>query len=145
MTMTRANVEFLLVARASPLLEIAGMAITVAGSNANLNDPIAHAVRQLGHTVTNAVLVADADVAAVTVAETDEFLGYATLYTLEAILGNLDDVDLRVGPRSESFSQLAGQVERRIARLRTSLEREYGYGLATVSAGYIQRDIAEHD
>jgi len=145
MTKTRANVEFLLVARVSPLLEAAGMAVTVAGSNAALNDPIAHAVRQLGYTVTSAVLVADADVAQVTVAQTDEFLGYATLYTLEAILGNLDDVDLRVGPRAEYFSQLAAQVERKIDRLRAILAAEYGYGVSSVDAGYIQINVAEHD
>ena len=145
MSLTRANTELMIVARTGPLLTAAGMAITVVGSNASLNDPIGHAVRQLGHAVASAVLVTDADVAGVTDAETDEFLGLATLYTLEAILGNLDDVDITVGPRSERLNQLAQQVERKADRLRAALEDEFGYGLAVPTAGYIQLNIAEHD
>lgn len=145
MALTRANAEFILEARTGPLLTAAGMSTDVDGTNVDLNDPIARAVRDLGHTVTSAVLVADADVAAVTTAETDEFLDVATLHTLEAVLGNLDDVDIKVGPMSESLSQLSERVERKIARMLAQLERDYGYSLSTVFTGYIQRDIAEHD
>lgn len=146
MTLTRANVEFLLEAELGPLLTTAGMdGTTVDGTNVDLNAPIAHAVRDLGYTVASAVLVADADVDDVTDAQTDQFLSLVMLHTLEAVLGNLDDVDIRVGPRSEKLSQLAGQVERKINRLLALLAREHGYGLATVSAGYIRKDIAEHD
>jgi len=144
MTLTRANTEFLLEARLGPLMEAAGMVVTVVGSNADLNGPIGRAVRALGHSVASAVLVADADVAQVTDAETDEFLDYGNLYTMSAILGNLDDVDIRVGPRSESLSQLADQVERKIIRLQKQMERDYGYGLAEVESGYIAQDFAEH-
>ena len=145
MTLTRANTEYLLEARTGPLLTAAGMSTDVDGTNVDLNDPIARAVRDLGHTVASAVLVADADVAAVTDAETDEFLDTATLHTLEAVLGNFDDVDIKVGPMSESLSQLAEQVERKIERLLAQLERLYGYSMATVSGAYIQKDIAEHN
>lgn len=140
--MTRADVEFLTVAGVGPLLVVAGMdGTTVDGTNTDLNAPIGKAVRGLDHTVTSAVLVTDADVAQVTVAQTDEFLDAVTLYALEAVLGNLDDVDITVGPRSEKLSQLAAQVERRIKRLREAI----GYDMVTPVAGYITRDIAEHD
>ena len=145
MALTRANAEFILEARTGPLLTAAGMAVTVVGSNVDLNDPIARAVRDLGHSVASAVLVTDADVAAVTDAETDQFLDIATLHTLEAILGNLDDVDIRVGPLSEKLNQLAEQIERKIMRLLSSLEDLYGYGRSSLTAGYIQVNIAEHD
>lgn len=146
MTLTRANTEFLIEARVGPLLTAAGMdGSTVDGTNVDLNGPIGRAVRDLGHTVTSAVLVADADVAQVTDAQTYEYIDTATLHTLEAILGNLDDVEIRVGPRSEKLNQLAEQVERKVARLRKAMERDYGYGMATPVAGYITRDIAEHD
>lgn len=145
MTLSRANTEFLIVARTGPLLEAAGLAVTVAGSNADLNDPIGRAVRACGYTVTSLVLVADADVAQVTVSQYDEFLDVATLHTLEAILGSLDDVDITVGPRKEALSQLAAQAERKIKRLRDAMALAYGYGLAIPVAGVITQDIAEHD
>lgn len=144
MALTRANVEFLMEARLSPLLAAAGMAVTVAGANADLNDPIGRAVRDLGYTVASLVLVADADVAQVAVGEYDEFLDAAELHTLENILGNLDDVDIKVGPRDEKLNQLAEKVERKIKRLLKAMALAYGYGLAIPRAGYITKDFAEH-
>lgn len=146
MTLTRADTEFLIVPRVGPPMVAAGMdGTTVDGTNVDLNGPIGHAIRDLGYAVTSAVLVADADVAQVTDAQTDEYLDTSTYYALWAILGNLDDVDIRVGPRSEKLNQLALQVERMLARMLERLEDEYGFGGSIVSAGYIQKDIAEHD
>ena len=145
MALTRANVEFLIVARTGPLLTAAGMAVTVAGANADLNDPIARAVRALGHAVASAVLVANADVAAVTTAETDEFLDLCELFALQNILGNLDDVDIKVGLDSEALNQLATKVERAIERKQKVIARLYGYGLAVPTVGYIRHDFAEHE
>jgi len=145
MALTRANAEFLLVAQTGPLLTAAGMATTVAGSNASLNDPIGRAVRNLGYTVGSAVLIGDTDVAQITDAQLDEFLDVATLHVLNAILTNLDDVDITAGPRTEKLSQLAVQVERRAIRLQTTIAQAYGYGLAVPEARYITVNIAEHD
>jgi hypothetical protein len=118
---------------------------TVDGTNASLNDPIGKAVRYLGYTVTNPVLVSDADVAQVTDDETDQFLDIATYYTLNNVLGNLDDVEIRVGPRSEKYQQLAEQLERKLERMKKQLENEYGFGYTTPQPGYITLNIAEHD
>lgn len=145
MALTRANVELLTVADVGPLMTAAGMAITVIGSNADLNGPIARGVRALGYTVASAVLVADADIDDVTDAQHSEFLDHVNLYTLYAILGNLNDVDITVGPRTERLSQLAAQVVRKIGLLETAMVAEHGFGLATPVAGVITRDIAEHD
>lgn len=146
MALTRANVELLTVADVGPLMVAAGMdGTTVDGTNVDLNGPIGRAVRTLGYAVASAVLVADADIAAVTDAQHSEFLDYVTLYTLRAILGNLDDVDITVGPRTERLSQLAAQVEKAIKVLQDSMTDEYAYGMATPVAGVITRDIAEHD
>ena len=145
MSITRANTEFLLVARAGPLLTAAGMdGSTVDGTNASLNDPIGRAVRDLGYTVASIVLVSNTDVAQITEAQYDEFLDVATLHTLEAILGNLDDVDITVAPRTEKLSQLAAQIERKIKRLRRYLEQDYDYGLVAPVAGYFTQEFAEH-
>ena len=146
MSLSRANTEFLTIPKVGPLMVAAGMdGTTVDGTNADLNGPIGRAVRDLGYTVASAVLVADADVAQVTDAQTDQFLDLVTLHTLEAILGNLDDVDIRVGPLSEKLSDLAKQIERKIERLHSMLEDLYGYGLSALGTGYLQKDIAEHD
>ena len=146
MSLTRANTEFLVIPRVGPLMAAAGMdSTTVDGTNADLNGPIGRAVRDLGYSVASAVLVADADVAQVTDANTDQYLDLATLHTLEAVLGNLDDVTIRVGPLSETLSDLAKQAERKVERLSVSLERKYGYGLSSVTTGYLQKDFAEHD
>jgi len=145
MALTRANVEFLLEARLSPLLSAAGMdSTTVDGTNVDLNDGIGRAVRDLGYAVASAVLVADADVGLVPAAEHNEFLDAAELHTLSNILGNLDDVDITVGPRTEKLNQLATKIERKIERLRKSMALVYGYSLATVTTGYITLDFAEH-
>ena len=145
MAMTRADVEFLLVAEYSPLLVAAGMAVTVVGTNASLNGAIGRAVDDMGYTVLSPILIVDADVANIIDGDRYEFLAIARLHTLETILGNLDDVDITVGPRSEKLSQLAEQVERKIKRLRTELEDEYGYGVsAMVSTGYMTLTKAEH-
>lgn len=145
MTLTRANTEFIVVSRVSPLLTAAGMATTVIGSNADLNDPIGRAVRYLDHTVDDPTLVDDTDVARVTDSETDEFLDLTELFLLYSILGHLDDVDIAVGPRSEKLSQLAKQVEQLIDRLRRRMAMQYGYGLATPVSGCITRKFAEHE
>lgn len=146
MALTRANAEFLMEARLAPLLTAAGMdGTTVDGTNVDLSDPIARAVRDLGYEVASAVLVADADVAQITAAQTSEFLDACELHTMNAILGNLDDVDITVGPRSEKLSQLAMQIERKIKRLLAAMGTAYGYGMATPDAGYITLDFAEHE
>jgi len=144
MAMTRANVEFVLVAEHSPLLVAADMAVTVVGTNADLNGPIGRAVNDMGYTVVSPILIADADVANIADAERYEFLAIASLHTLEAVLSHLDNVDITVGPRSEKLSQLAAQVERKIKRLKDSLEDTYGYGMPVPVQGTITLNFAEH-
>ena len=143
MAMTRADTEFLLVASFSPLLTAAGMAITVAGANADLNSPMGRAVNDMGYTVLSPVLIANADIANIVDADRYEFITIASLHTLEAILGHLDDTDITVGPRTEKLSQLTAQVENKIERLRKELEDEYGYGLAMPEYGVITLNFAE--
>ncbi len=145
MAMTRAQTETILVKRAGPLLVAAGMdGATVDGTNADLNDPIGRAIRHLGYIVGSIVAISDADVAQVTEAQYDEYLDVGTLMVLESILGNLDDCDITVGPRSEKLSQLAAQVERKINRLTTRLLAACGYGLAIPVARVIRLSFAEH-
>jgi len=144
MSLTRANAEAILVKRVGPLLTAADMAVTVVGTNDDLNDPIGRAIRDLGYTVTSVVSIVDADVAQVTESEYDQFLDLATLRTLESILGNYDDVDIRVGPRDEKLSQTVELIEDKIKRLRDALERDYGWGMAVPVARVVTTDFASH-
>lgn len=146
MSLTRADVEAILVKRVGPLLTSAGMdGTTVDGTNADLNDPIGGSILNLGYTVLNIVSIVDADVAQVQADEYSEILNVAELLTLENILGNLDDVDITVGPRTEKLSQIAAQVQRKIERIEARLKAKYGYGAASITASVITLDFAEHD
>lgn len=146
MSLTRANTEALLVQRVGPAMVKADMdGTTVDGTNASLNDPIGKAIRYLGYAVTNPVLVSDADVAQVTDDQLDQYLDLATYYTLNNVLGNLDDVDIRTSPRSEMYSQMVEWLERKVERMSKQLEAEYGFGRSTITAGYVTLNIAEHD
>jgi hypothetical protein len=145
MTLTRANVETILVKRCGPLLTAAGMATTVAGSNADLNDPIGYAIRKSSGTVASFVSVADADLTTVAADEYDQLLDLAELRTLETILGNLDEVDIRVGPRDEKFSQLRTDTEKRLERLQQRIEQEYGVIGVSVETGAVLLDFVDHN
>jgi hypothetical protein len=145
MALTRANVESILVKRCGKLLTAADLdGSTVDGTNADLNDPIGWAVRQCGGSVSSITAVADADLATVDADDYDQVLDLAELRTLETVQGNLDDVDITLGPRQESLSQLAKQVEQRLARLQKRVEQEYGYGASALGTGVITYEFAEH-
>lgn len=138
---TRANLESILVKRLGPLMSAAGMAITVAGSNADLNDPLGYALRTAGYSVTDITSVADADIANVSNGDLDKVILLAEWRTLDTVLGNLDDVDTTVGPRSLKLSQLAGQAERKFDRLEKRLMQLYNIGVRT-GAGVLVLNIS---
>lgn len=144
MALTRANVEQVLVKRTGALLEKADLAVTFTGSNDDLNDPIGWALRQAGYTVADITAVANSDLSSVTTADTDKLLDLAELRTLETILGNIPAVDVKLGPRAESLSQLAKQVQDKISRLQKRLADDYGIGTAILEAGLLTYEFAEH-
>lgn len=144
MALTRTDVETILLKRLAPLMVLAGMDGETVPGNADLNDPEGRAIRDLGYTVAAITLVTNTDIAQVPESEYDQFLDLAEYHTLNNILGNYDDVDLKVGPRDEKFSQTVTQIENRIKRLEGKLERNYGYGLAVPTAVVVTADFASH-
>ena len=131
MPLTRANVESILIRRCGRLLAACALdGTTVGGTNADLNDPIGLAIRQLGGTVASIVAVADADLATLADHQVDALLDLAELRALESCLGNLPDVDVAVGPERESLGQLGTRLEAAIARTRAKVQRDHGIGLA---------------
>jgi len=122
----------------------ASMATTVAGSNDDLNDPIAWALRVVALTVDNPVAVDDDDVSSVPSGDFNKFLDYAEYRLLNTILSNLDDVDLTAGPIQEAYSDFPERIQARIDKLDEHLSRMYGQGQSTVSLGWIEHSFAEH-
>lgn len=140
MALTRIVAETVIVNRLGPMMTAAGMAVTIVGSNGDLDDPLAWATRQMGYTTANANTVTNAELASVAVANYDSFLDLAEYRTLLNILGALDDVDITVGPRSEKLSQLAAQAQKKLDRL----DGRIAGLLSPLTAGYISLDIADH-
>ncbi|MDY7078015.1 MAG: hypothetical protein SXV54_13955, partial [Chloroflexota bacterium] len=138
MAMTRVQAETVIVSRAGPLMEAAGMVVTVVGTNADLNDSLAWATRKLGYTTADASTVSDTELASVAVAEYDDFLDLAEYRTLLSIVTNLDDVDIVAGPRAEKLSQLVSRVLRRIDRLEAKLTDI----LYELNVSYVDLDFA---
>ena len=145
MTLTRANIEAILVQRCGAYMAAAGMVVTIAGSNANLNDPIGYAIRMCDGTVTSFVSVADADVATVLAADYDKLLDIAELRTLDSVATNLDDVDITAGQRSEKFNQLALNLQAIMERKAAKIEKLYGIGSPLIGTGAIVLDFADHN
>jgi hypothetical protein len=121
---TRANVEAITVQRIGGMMQVAGMDITtVDGTNTNLNDPIGWSVRKLGGLTLNPTSVTSAEVEAI--ANEDALLDLVELRTLESILTNYSLVDSKVGPREESYDQLAKRLLILIPQKRAQIESEH--------------------
>jgi hypothetical protein len=146
MTITRANVEEVLIRRCGKLLTAADLdGESYYGANKDLNDPIGWALRQMGYSVAAISQVADSDLAAVSDDAVDQFLDMAELRALENIEGNYDDVDISANGRSESLNQLIVQVTKRMDRLQQKIQRVYGVGLGSLQGGVIALDFMEKD
>ena len=142
MSLTRIKVETILIRRLGGLLTEAELdGTSTDGGNLDLNDPIGWAIRQCSGTVTNFTTVSDADLASVSSADYDKLLDLAEYRTLQSISGNLAVVDIQVGPRRESLSQLVERIEARIARKLKQIQTDYGFGLGTLEAGVIGLDF----
>lgn len=146
MAITRVDAETILIKRVGALLTAASLdGTTIDGTNVDLNDPIAFAVRRLGHTVASEVLVADTDIDDVAAADYDAFFDLAELRAKKNVLGNLTLVDITAGPRSERLGQLAEQLRKDIDALQKAIQKDYNIGVGTLEAGIITLDFAEKD
>jgi len=145
MTITREDVESILIKRVGKLMTAADMdGSTVDGTNVDLNDPVGRALRRIGYTTADITAVADADIANVGVVDYDKFLDVSEYHVLQNVMGNFDDVDISVGPRSESLSQLVKQAERKLKQLEEYIIAEYDLGLSELDAGKIDLNFVTH-
>ena len=144
LTVSRADIEQEIVSRAEAWMASAGLAVTFAGANCDLNAPLGWAIRQAGGSVTTPSLVTSTDVQTVAAADYDMLLDLAELRTLQSILANFSAVDKKAGPVELKSSQLGERIERRIAQLRAWLATAYGIGgSATLTTGVLNLNFAE--
>lgn len=144
MSVTRANVEAILVKRIGKWLTAAGLdGTTNNGSNPDLSDPIGRAVRALGFTVADVTNVASSDVASIGADDYDELFDLAELRALETCLSNYDKVNLSLGPRSESFDQLRNGMIQAIKLKREQIANDYDDS-ASLTGGVLALDFEEH-
>ena len=145
MTLTRAQVEQELVTRRQSMLKAVGMDDTSNGSNADLNSPIGYAVRQCGGTVASLGSVSSADVQTVDTSDLDRLLDIAEYRLLMNIKGRWAKVDTSSGPFSQSLSQLADQLDKDLASLKTNLGDQYGFGGGSLQVGVLDLSFMETD
>jgi len=146
MALTRANIEAVLIKRTGDLLTTAGLdGTTAGGTNADLGDPIAFALRQIGVSVATPASPTDAEVAAASTDDTDQLLDLAEIRILETVLQHvLDLVNTEAGQRVDEYSQLAAGLQKRIERAEARANKLYGWTAGTLEAGYLYHDFAQH-
>ena len=145
MALTRAIIEQILIRRVGTLLTAVGLDGTNKyGNNKDLNDPIGWALRQAGYTVASPIMVADTDIDDVADADHDKIFDLAELRALMTIEGNFDLTDLKVGPRSETWSKIGQLIADKIDRVSGHVMDIYGIGLASVETDILEHDFAQH-
>lgn len=129
MTITRANLEFAIVADLGAWMAQAGLAITTVGSNASLNSPIGWAIRTSGGTTTVPSAVTDADI--LTVPSTvyyDQLVDLAELKTLEAVYQSYTKVDVKDLTSEKKSDQLRAAIWAMLKAKRDLIADTYGIG-----------------
>ena len=145
MALTRVKVETLLVKRCNKIMAFVGMAVTIVGTNADLDDPMGVAIRECGGTVADFIAVTDADILTVASDDYDKLLDIAEYRLISSMISNFDKYGLKVGPRSGYQSQVREGLETRLKMLAGELEAKYGWNAPSPEMGSIMLDIADHN
>lgn len=142
MPLTRIDAETILIRRCGAKMVAAGMdGVTIVGTNVDVIDPLVSALLAMGYSPASIAAVTNTDLAAVD--DINQILDRAELRLLQNIAGNLVMVDITVGPRRESLSQLSEWVEKQITRIEARNAKAYGDSLGTLSGGSISLDFQE--
>jgi hypothetical protein len=143
MTVTRAQVEKLLVRRAGKRMAFIDMEITTTGANSDLADPISQSLLVLGIAPSDFTEPADSDLVNITGDNLSEMLDRAELRLLENIRGNFDMVDFSNGSQSESLSQFSRDLDAAIKNKQAQIAVEYGVAANSLSAGIISQNFQQ--
>lgn len=141
MTTTRAQLEAVLIRRVGAWYTAAGLdGTTVNGTNADLSDPIASALVQLGYSVADITSVTNTDIAAVPDTDIPRVLALAELRAVETAAGSMSTQDVSGLGYSIKTST---RIDAAIDRLRASILARYGIGGATLTGGTLTLDFQE--
>jgi hypothetical protein len=145
MALTSANFDQLLINRLAVKLAYAGLdSTTVDGTNPSLADGRVDAFRSLGLTPASVMNLVDADLAGVADASIPQLLDVAELRTLENILGNRASPDQMADTDNQQWhGKFYDSLEKTVERKRKQVERQYGYGLSTLTPGVFDLGFAE--
>ena len=143
--LTSANLDLLLLRMTAVKLAYAGLDSTTAdGTNPDLGFPKVAAYRSLGLVPIGPLNLVDADLVGVADGQLNQLLDVAELATLEAILGNLSNVDQTTDTDNlQLHGKFYQALEATVARKRTQAQRAYGYGLGTLTPGVFDLGFAE--
>lgn len=144
MALTRAVAETVLVKRLGPMMAVGELAVTIVGTNADLDDPLAWATRGVGGSTAAHNTVTDAELALIAAADYDDLMLLAEWRTLLNIRGAMDFVDIMTGPRSEKLHQHVAQLQQMLDTLEPSVEA-LGVLTQPLTAGYVSLDFVEHN
>ena len=137
MSLTRAMLETTLLRRCSSIMARVGLdSITSNGTNADLDDPIRIAMRDLGFNIIDPLVVADADLVPVTGVYIDRLLDASEMRILETCLNNLTDVNMGLGEERQDLGQLGIRLQQRINQLIDKMRRPVG---VDVTGGVVKR------
>lgn len=134
--MTRAELETVLVNRLRGKLSYVSLAVTHAGANADLNDPMRRAILFMGGSVAS-MTVADSDLSGFSGWPAEQLMDIATIETLKAIIGQCYDVDQGVEADYQRLSQFADQCQKQLAYLEEQARNPYGPGIPAPASGVI--------
>lgn len=147
MAITRASVEEKLVRRLSAWMAKASLAITYAGANADLDDPLDFAIGKLDGSVTTWGVPSTADLAALAASDHAALLDLAEYRLLQNILGNFDKVDVSSPAGAAQLDDLGQRIERRLKVLQAQIASEYGIAVVatsgTLTGGSLTLNIAD--
>ena len=145
MPATRAQLDPILLRRLGKKFLLVGLdGVTADGSNPDLIDPLTAGMNSLGISPATVGTVADADLLAVPATQLPQLLDVAELRGLETVLGNWDEPDQMADTdNSQSLGKLYDSLEKTVARKQALIQRLYGIGLGTLTAGVLDLGFAE--
>lgn len=143
MALTRVIAETILVSRVGHMMTVVSMAITIVGTNADLDDPLAWATRGVGGSTAAHNTVTDAELVLVASTLHDDLMTLAEYRLVKNILGACNAVDWVTGPFAEKYSQFHSQLKQMLANLEDEVAA-LGVGSAPLKAGKIRLDFAAH-
>jgi len=140
MAVTKQMVQQVLITRLGRVLTEYDFETVISGDLVYLEDPIGWGLRMIEVSTASIALVTEAEVASVGDSDRDELLDYAEFRLLSNLIKNAPEVDVKIGHRSEEFSQLANRLIQMFDRKRTEIRLLYGFGLGELETGRIDLD-----